>query len=106
MDFLSSARVRVVTFAPHTTQIFQLLDVTLFGFFKREEKYHLPFGDLGMTVNLGYNVYPKTATILTTPDIWNAFQTIGIEWRLIWETSHIVLCCLSPGKVEGVEAIR
>jgi hypothetical protein len=28
---LTEARVRVITFAPHTTHIFQILDVTLFG---------------------------------------------------------------------------
>jgi hypothetical protein len=51
IDRLSTARVRVVTLALHTTEIFQLLDLALFGIFKREGKYHLPFGDLGTTVN-------------------------------------------------------
>jgi hypothetical protein len=39
MNLLNTARVHVVTFAPHTTQIFQLLDLSLFGIFKPERKY-------------------------------------------------------------------
>jgi hypothetical protein len=40
MDLLGSARVLVVAFAPHTAKIVQLLDLTLFGIFKRDGKYH------------------------------------------------------------------
>jgi hypothetical protein len=32
---LTEARVRVITFAPHTTQVFQAFDVTLFVFSSR-----------------------------------------------------------------------
>jgi hypothetical protein len=97
-----------VTFAPHTTQIFQLLDLTFFTIFRREGKYHLPFGDLGTTVNFVYNVYTKMAERLTPspPNISAAFQAIGVEWNLTREGSHIVLCCLSLGKVEKIEGIR
>jgi hypothetical protein len=44
IDLLSETRVRIVTFAPHTTQIFQVLDLTLFGVLKRRGQYHFPFG--------------------------------------------------------------
>jgi hypothetical protein len=37
------------TFALHTAHIFQLLDLTLFGTFKRVGEYHLPFDDLTST---------------------------------------------------------
>jgi hypothetical protein len=39
---LTEARVRVITYAPHTTQIFQVLDVRLFGVLKRRPRYELP----------------------------------------------------------------
>jgi hypothetical protein len=81
-DLLNTAGVRVVTFAPHTPQIFQLLDLTLFGIFKQEGKYHLPFSDLGTTVNFAYNVSLKMATRLTPPNIWAAFQAIGITFDM------------------------
>jgi hypothetical protein len=59
--------VTVSTFAPHTKQIFQLLDLTLFGMLKREGKYHLPVSDLGTMVNFVYNVDLKMAKTLTAP---------------------------------------
>jgi hypothetical protein len=40
MDLLGSGRARVVTVAPHITQSFYLLDLTIFGIFKCERKYH------------------------------------------------------------------
>jgi hypothetical protein len=36
IGLLAESWVRVITFAPHTTQIFQILDVTLFGVFWRD----------------------------------------------------------------------
>jgi hypothetical protein len=102
MDLLNMARVRVVIFAPHITQIFQLLDLTLFGIFKREGRYHLPFGDLGTTVDFVYNVYMKMAKTLSLPNIWAAFQPIGVEGNFTRESFHITLCCFSPGTVQGV----
>jgi hypothetical protein len=40
---LTEARVRVITFAPHTTRVCQGLDLTLFGVPKRCPRYELPF---------------------------------------------------------------
>jgi hypothetical protein len=47
IELFSPARARVVTFAPQkpTTQIFQVLDLTLFGVFKRRGQYQLPVED-------------------------------------------------------------
>jgi hypothetical protein len=46
IELLSTASVRVIvaTFAPqpHTAQIFQVLDLTLFGFLKRRGQYQFP----------------------------------------------------------------
>jgi hypothetical protein len=40
---LTDTTVRVTTFASQTTQIFQILDLTLFGVLKRRARYELPF---------------------------------------------------------------
>jgi hypothetical protein len=45
IDLLCEARVWIVTFAPNTTQIFQVLDLILFGAVKRRGQYQLRFGD-------------------------------------------------------------
>jgi hypothetical protein len=77
-NLLNAARVPVVTFASYTTQIFQLLDLAFFGMLKWEEKYYLPFSDLGKTGNFVYNVYRKMEKTLTAPNIWAVFQAIEI----------------------------
>jgi hypothetical protein len=82
MDLYHTPRVRVVTFASHTTQIFQFLDLTLFEIFKREGKYDLPFADLETMVNFVYHVYPKMVKRLNSPNTWAIFQTICMEFNM------------------------
>jgi hypothetical protein len=48
---LTKASVRVITCAPHTTHIFQVLDLTLFDVLKLRPRYELPFDDDSATVN-------------------------------------------------------
>jgi hypothetical protein len=40
---LTEARVPVIASPPHTTQIFQILDLTLFSVLRRSPRYELPF---------------------------------------------------------------
>jgi hypothetical protein len=47
---LTEARGPVITFAPHKTQIFQVLDLTLFGVLKRHPRYELLFENDNATV--------------------------------------------------------
>jgi hypothetical protein len=42
---LTEARVRAIAFAPRTTQIFHVLDLTLFSVLMRCPRYELLFGD-------------------------------------------------------------
>jgi hypothetical protein len=78
MDLLTAPGVRVVTLAPHTMQIFQLLNLTLFEIFKQDGKYRLPFDELTTTTNFVYNVYVKLTKTLTPPNTWTAFNAIGV----------------------------
>jgi hypothetical protein len=100
-DILNTSGVTVLTFAPHTTQIFQLLDLTLFGMFKQEGKYHLPFSDLGTTINFAYNVYLKMAKRLTSQNIWAAFQAIGSTFNMESMPCHIVFHQEKLGESKG-----
>jgi hypothetical protein len=54
---LTEARVRVIVFASHTSQVCQVLDLTLFGVLKRCPMYELPFDDDNATVKANLNVY-------------------------------------------------
>jgi hypothetical protein len=42
---LRDSRVRIITWPPHTTHVFQELDLCLFGVLKRRGQYRLPFDD-------------------------------------------------------------
>jgi hypothetical protein len=80
IGILTEARVRVITFAPHTTQIFQILDLTLFGVLKHQPRYYLPFDDDAATVKFIMKVYRDFKKTMVEPNIWAAFQTIGFEY--------------------------
>jgi hypothetical protein len=54
---LTAASVRVIAFAQHATQIFQVLALTLFSVFKRRPGYELPFDNHDRTVRFIMKVY-------------------------------------------------
>jgi hypothetical protein len=54
---LTEARVRVRPFAPHTTQVFQVLDLTLIGVLKRCPRYELSFDENNAIVKVITKVY-------------------------------------------------
>jgi hypothetical protein len=80
IGLLTPAGVRVITFAPHTTQTFQVLDVTLFGVLKRRLGYELPFEDEKETVSFIMKVYHDFKQTMVEPNICGAFRTIGFEF--------------------------
>jgi hypothetical protein len=80
IGLLTEARMRVITFAPHTTQISQILDVALFGVLKRRLGYELPFEDDKETVNYIMKVYRDFRQTMVEPNIWRAFRAIGFEF--------------------------
>jgi hypothetical protein len=54
ISILTEASARVITFAPVTTQVFQVFDLTLFGVLKPCPRYELPFDLIGTNVS-GYS---------------------------------------------------
>jgi hypothetical protein len=77
---LTEARVRVITFAPDTTQIFHVLDATLFGALKRRLGDKLPFENEKETVRFIMKVYHDFEQTMAESNIWGAFRTIGFEF--------------------------
>jgi hypothetical protein len=57
IGLLIEERVPVRAFAPYTTQIFQVFDVTLFDVLKRYPRCELPFGDGKVSVKCLMKVY-------------------------------------------------
>jgi hypothetical protein len=82
---LAEARVRVISFAPHTTQIFQALDVTLFGVLKRHTRSELPFEDEEETLKCIMKVWHGFKQRLVEPNTWGAFQAIRFEFEFDME---------------------
>jgi hypothetical protein len=80
IGLLTEARVRIITFAPRTTQIFQVLDVTFFGVLKRCLGYRLPFENEKETFKYIMKVYHDFKQTIVEPNIWRALQAIGVEF--------------------------
>jgi hypothetical protein len=76
----TEAKVRVITFAPHTTQIFQILDLKLFGVLKRRTRSALPFENDNPTAKFIMRVYHDFGEIIIQSNIRRAFQALGFEY--------------------------
>jgi hypothetical protein len=61
---LRDHNVKVITFPLHTIQIFQTLDLSLFGAFRRKMQYKLPFPNDNLTVNFIRNAFTHWDTQL------------------------------------------
>jgi hypothetical protein len=81
IHILTEARVCVITFAPHTTQIFQVLDLTLFGVLKRCPRYELPFDENNATAKVITNVYHKITQTMVRPNVWGTFRALALEFE-------------------------
>jgi hypothetical protein len=77
---LIEARVRVVTCAPHTTQVSQVLDLTLFGVLKRCPRYELPFDENNATVKVITKVYHDFTQTMVRSKVWGTFRALGFEF--------------------------
>jgi hypothetical protein len=87
IELLLTARVRVVvvTFAaqPHATQIFQVLDLTLFGVLRRRGQYQLVREDDTGSTRLIRKVYHDFRMTMVEPNIWGAFRGLGIKHSVV-----------------------
>jgi hypothetical protein len=77
---LRDVRVRIITWPPHTTHVFQELDLCLFGVLKRSGQYILPFDDNQTTADFFLKIDRMFRQTMTEPNIWGAFQEAGFEF--------------------------
>jgi hypothetical protein len=87
---LTSLRVRIITFAPHTTHIFQNLDVVLFCMMK---KHDTGLKDLDETLPAAaflIRVYHDLKQTMIEVNIWGAFAAIGFSYDIM-ETPYRLL---------------
>jgi hypothetical protein len=76
---LTEGRVPIIIFAPDTTQVFQVLDFTIFGVLKRCPRYELPFDGNNATVKVIPNVYHDFTQTMARANVWGAFRALGFE---------------------------
>jgi hypothetical protein len=79
VGLLTEARVRVITFAPHTTRNVQVLDVTLFGVLKRRLRSKLPFEGEQETVKFILKVLRDFKQTMVESNRCGAFLAIVFE---------------------------
>jgi hypothetical protein len=72
--------MRAITFAPHTTHVFQVLVLTLFSVFKRRPRYELPFDDDNAIFNFIMKAYHDFRQTTLQSNILGAFQALGLEF--------------------------
>jgi hypothetical protein len=78
---LTEARVHVIASAAPTTQVFQVLDLTLFGVLKRCPRYELPFDEYNATVKVIAKVYHDFTQTMARPNIWGTFRALALEFE-------------------------
>jgi hypothetical protein len=90
IHLLTGARVRVITFAPHTTHIFQVLDLTLFGVLKRRPRYERPCETAQTTVKFIMKVYHDFKQTMVPSNVWGAFHALGFDYDTRGEPSWLL----------------
>jgi hypothetical protein len=107
---LTHARVRIITFAPHTTHIFQTLDVILFGTLKKHDNGLKMCDEEQPAAASLPKVYHDFKQTIIEVNIWGAFAAIGFTHDI--EQSPSVLLFekeklrQSPGFMEPLERHR
>jgi hypothetical protein len=77
----TEVRGHVITFAPYTTRIFQILDLTLFDILKMCPGYELPFGNDHAIVKFTMKVYHNFRHTRMRPNGWGAFHAVGLDFN-------------------------
>jgi hypothetical protein len=90
LSILREHNVKVITFPPHTTQIFQVLDLSLFGVFKRKMQYKLPFGNDNLTTKFIQKAFHSLKQTFVADNVRSAFRMLGFEFN-ISETPYTLL---------------
>jgi hypothetical protein len=87
---LRDQNVKRITFPPHTTRIFQTLDLCPFGVFKRKMQYKLPFANDNLTVNFIRNAFHALKQTFVPDNVRSVFNLLGLECN-IRQTQYTLL---------------
>jgi hypothetical protein len=79
---LTDARVKIVTFATYTTQIFQVLDMVLFGALKKHATSLTMLDEEQSTAAFLIKVYHDYKQTMVEVNIWAAFAAIVMTYDI------------------------
>lgn len=82
---LSEHQVKVITFPPHTTNIFQMLDLSLFGVLKRKMHYKLPLGDDDSVTEFLRKIFHILKQTVVEDNVRSSFLMLGFEFDIDFE---------------------
>jgi hypothetical protein len=111
IELLSTARVRVlvVPFAPHTRQIFHVLDLTLLGILKRRGQDQLPLEDDAENARFIRKAYHnhdfRMTMTMVEPNIWGAFRGIRVKYSVVYGVQCVSFDEMSLRKSEGFKEL-
>jgi hypothetical protein len=80
LGLLRNARCRLINWTPHTIQLVEQLDESLFGVLKRRGQYKLPFAKTEATATFLFKIYRTVKQTMIEANIWGAFQELGFEF--------------------------
>jgi hypothetical protein len=95
--------VKVITFPLHTTQVFQALDLSLFGVLKRKLQYELPLGNDDRVVAFIQKAFQSLKQTFVPDNMRNAFKRFGFEFNIA-KSPYILL--LREEKLRGSLGFR
>jgi hypothetical protein len=102
---LTEARVRVITFAPRTTQVFQVFDLTLFAVLKRCPRYELSFDDDNAIVKVIMKVYHDFTQTLVPCNVWGTCPALGLEFDTKTEPYNLLFDGVHLRESAGLQAL-
>jgi hypothetical protein len=91
LHFLTEVRVRILAFAPHTTQTFNILDLTLSDVLKRSLRDELPSADGKATATVKMQAYHDFGGIVIEPNVLTACCALALECDMRSESGDLLL---------------
>jgi hypothetical protein len=82
LQMLADHQVKVITFPPHTSHIFQSLDLSLFGNFKRKMNYRLPLDSDETAAGFIKRIFHIMKQTLVEDNVRSAFTQLGLRYNI------------------------
>jgi hypothetical protein len=73
--------IKGITFPPHTIQIFQAVNMSLFGLSKRKLHHQLPLENSGPTLTFIQKAFHSLKQIFVLNNVRNAFEMLELEFN-------------------------